>query len=110
MTVETGFPGLSPAGAQDPRKTSGVVSRINQGKMNVVGTVTLVTSASATTVVWPTIGVSSMPTLQPSSATAAAETPQPYVLAADVTAKVGFVITHTVTATATRTYRFSVLG
>lgn len=106
MTTESGYPGLKPNAT--PPETARVVNRINQGKVNNAGTVTLATSASSTRVSWPTIGPNDQPVLFPRSSTAAVEATTTYLLS--VSAEVGFVVAHSVTATATRTYSFIIGG
>lgn len=66
------FPGLPVRGA-DPRQVAGVVNRLNLGKMNCTGTLTLAAGQASTTVADPRVDAGSHIGLMPLTASAAAE-------------------------------------
>lgn len=104
--MSTGYLGL-PVHGGTPREVATVVNRLNQGKMNVTGSVTLAENADDTTLSDPRIGPDSVIVFMPTTASAAAELGTLYVTDQGAgTAK----INHSNAATDDRTYRYAVLG
>lgn len=92
-------------GEKDPRKISDVVRQLVEGKSNAVGSFTLATGVTTTTVKAPTCSPSSIPLWSAQTVTAAAEPNMSYV------ASYGqFVLTHSSSAVATRSFGFFVVG
>ena len=85
---------LAPQEKSIPRIVQ-AINQLLQGRVNSTGVVTLRTGATTTVVAAPNCGPASQVFLTPKTAHAAALTPPPYVLAANVTLG-QFVITHPV--------------
>lgn len=111
MTTESGFPDLSPIAARDPQKVSQIVSRMNRGKLNCTGTITLRDGQVTTTVLDKRVGPDSVILLMPTTAKAAADVGAAgsvYISAR--TGGVSFQITHPNTADTDKTFGYAVLG
>lgn len=72
MTTPSGYVGLPVTGA-DGRAVAAVVNRLNQGKLNCTGSVTLTASQATTTIGDPRLTGGSVILLMPKTANAAAE-------------------------------------
>jgi hypothetical protein len=110
MTAETGFRGLTPMDARDPQKVSTIVSRMNQGKLNCTGTVTLSPGAATTTVSDLRVGSDSLIILMPTTANAAADMAAGNVYISARTAGVSFQISHPNNANADKNFGYAVIG
>jgi len=86
------------------RKASLWMLEANQGRLNNVGTVTLLSGTVSTVVSDMRVGINSFIGLMPTTANAAAESP--YIN----TTKQSFTITHANAATGDRTFRYCILG
>src|SRR5258708_6228597 len=82
-------------GEKDPRRISDVVRQLMEGRSNSVGTVTLATSATSTTVSAPTCAPGSLIFFTPQTAHAAAEIAAGTIYIAPGNVTQGqFIITH----------------
>ena len=72
MTTSTGYVGLPVAGG-DGRAVASVVNRMNQGKLNCTGSVTLAANQATTTLNDPRLAGGTVILLMPLTANAAAE-------------------------------------
>jgi hypothetical protein len=94
---------------QDLKKVILALQQVASGRSNATGTVTL--STAATTVISPTqagtIAIGSTPILTATSSGAAAEIPTMYVSAVT---NGSFTVTHTVSSSTSRTFRYAILG
>lgn len=102
----SGFPGLD-AGETNLRRIVGVVSRLLQGKLNAVATVTLTANSATTTFDDPRIGGASFLGFTPRTANAAAGLTVLRVTAKD---KGTATLTHANNAQADRTYDVLIIG
>ena len=96
---------LSPA-ERDLFRIVAAVRQLMEGRSNAVGTFTLATAATATTVSAPTCAATSIVLLMPKTANAAAALATTFV----TPAKAAFVVTHLSAATTDRTFGFVALG
>jgi hypothetical protein len=103
-----GFPGLPPSGAA-PRQVASVVNRLNQGKLNCTGSVTLTPGAAATEVTDARAGAGSVVLLMPLTASAAAEVAAGG-LYVSTRAKGAFTVTHANNGSINRTFGYVILG
>jgi hypothetical protein len=99
-------PGLTET---DPRKIVLALQQLAAGRSNAVGSVTLATGASTTTVTTPNCAAGSTPILTPASAAAATELGNGTIYVSAVS-NGAFTITHANSATAGRTFLYAVLG
>lgn len=104
----SGFPGLPFQGA-DSRQIAAVVNRINQGKINCTGEVTLAAGAPTTLVLDHRAGPGSHVSLMPLTASAAAELAAGtlHVAARDAGA---FLLGHAASAAADRRFGYALIG
>ncbi|WP_298274542.1 hypothetical protein [uncultured Bradyrhizobium sp.] len=93
----------------DLKKIVLAIQGLAAGRSNAVGTVTLGTGVSTTTVSSPNVASGSTPILTPASASAATELGNGTVYVSTV-ANGSFTITHANSATAGRTFLYAVLG
>lgn len=93
----------------DLKKIVLAIQGLAAGRSNAVGTVTLATGASTTTVSTPNAASGSTPILTPASASAAAELGNGTLYVSAV-ANGSFTITHANSATAGRTFLYALLG
>jgi len=104
----SGFPAL-PAAGGDPRQIAAVVNRINQGKINCTGSVTLTPGQATTTVTDARAGAGSFIGLTAVTASAATE------LAAGTCyvsgrARGSFTLAHANNATTDRAFLYAIVG
>jgi hypothetical protein len=99
-------PGLTET---DLRKIVLALQQLAAGRSNAVGSVTLATGASTTTVTTPNCAAGSTPILTPASAAAATELGNGTIYVSAVANGV-FTITHANSATTGRTFLYAVLG
>jgi hypothetical protein len=92
-----------------PRDVAQVVNNILQGKINSVGTVTLAANAATTTVNDSRVTANSAIIFTPQTAHAAAIA-LPYVLKANITEGVSYVITHANDANSDKVFAVALLG
>ncbi|WP_119461852.1 hypothetical protein [Rhodospirillaceae bacterium SYSU D60014] len=104
----TSFPSLPPGGG-DPRQVATVVNRMNQGKLNCTGELTLSAAQSSTTVSDPRAGVGSTILLIPLTPSAAAEQAAGG-LYLSARANGSFVVGHADTAQADRRFGYAIIG
>ena len=103
----TGFPGL-PSNA-DSRQIVAVVNRVNLGKLNCTGTVTLLAGQSITTVTDHRATADSVVIFAPLSASAAAEQGAGGMYVSSRTTG-SFAIAHANNAQVDRTFGYAVIG
>jgi hypothetical protein len=103
-----GFPGLPVRGA-DPRQVASVVNRLNLGKLNCVGTVTLAAGQASTTVTDSRADASSHIGLTPLTPDAAAEAAGGALHIADRGAG-SFTIAHANNAQTDRIFSYLIIG
>lgn len=104
--MSTGYLGL-PSHGGTPREVATVVNRLNQGKMNVTGEITLTASSTTTTLTDPRIGPDSVIEFMPLTANAATAKASLYVTdRGDGTAT----LNHSSTADADKTFGYAILG
>ncbi len=94
-----------PVAVSTPRQTAEAVNQLLDGKINAVGTVTLNTSTTTTSVSDRRCGAESVIVLMPTTANAAAES-----LYVNARSKQQFTITHANNSQADRTYAYAILG
>ena len=113
MTLPT-FPGVARDLSDERRHRrdlATVVNRINAGKVNAVGEVTLTASATTTTITDPRLTPTSFLSLWPLTANAAAELDAQHPYAAEADRGLGsWVLTHRSDAGADRSFRFLIIG
>jgi hypothetical protein len=104
----TGFPGLPPGGG-DPRQVAVIVNRMNRGKLNCTGEVTLKAGQPTTTVTDARASATSILLLMPLTASAAAAQAggEMHVSARD---NGSFTISHANTAQADRRFGYAIIG
>lgn len=95
----------------DPKKMNRSIQQLAAGRSNAVGTVTLMTSATSTTVTDPNCAAGTTPILTPCTSDAAAEIKNGtlYMPAATIV-NGGFVIRHANGASSDRTFRYALYG
>lgn len=98
-----------PAAGGTPREVANAVNQVINGKINSVSEVTLTAGASSTTVNDPLVSKSSGFLFSPRTANAAAIA-TPYVLEANITDGVSYVITHVNNGNTDKIFRVAVLG
>jgi hypothetical protein len=108
MTTETGFPDLTSANARDPQQARQVINRINRGKLNCIGMMTLSANVGTTTVLDPRVGPYSVVLLMPATANAAAALATTYV--SDRSNKTSFTVSHSNNAQTDRSYGYALFG
>jgi hypothetical protein len=99
-------PGLTET---DPKKIVLAIQQLAAGRSNAVGSVTLATGASTTTVTTTNCAAGSVPILVPTSANAAAEIGNGTMYVSAV-ANGAFTITHANAAATGRTFLYAVVG
>ena len=104
----TGFPGLPPGGG-DLRQVAAIVNRMNLGKLNCTGELTLAFAQTSTTVSDPRAGTESVILLVPLTASAAAEQAAGG-LYLSARANGGFVVSHADTAQTDRRFGYAIIG
>ncbi len=102
-----GFPGLPPDA--DARRIVAVVNRVNLGKLNCTGTVTLLAGLSITTVADHRATADSVVMFMPLSASAASEQAAGGMYVS-VRATGSFAIAHANNAQVDRTFGYAVIG
>ena len=103
----TGFPGLPPNA--DSRQIVAVVNRVNLGKLNCTGTVTLLAGQSITTVTDHRAAAESFVAFMPLSSNAAAEQGAGSMYVSNRTTG-SFSITHANNAQVDRIFGYAVIG
>jgi hypothetical protein len=93
----------------DPKKIILAIQQLAAGRSNAVGSVTLATGASSTTVTTENCAAGSVPILVPTSANAAAEFGNGTIYVSAVT-NGAFTIAHANSATTGRTFLYAVMG
>jgi hypothetical protein len=93
----------------DLKKIILAIQQLAAGRSNAVGSVTLATGASSTTVTTANCAAGSVPILVPASANAAAEVGNGTLYVSAV-ANGAFTITHANSATTGRTFLYAVVG
>lgn len=99
-------PGLAET---DLRRIVLAIQQLAAGRSNAVGSVTLATGSSTTTVPTPNCAAGSTPILTPATANAASELGNGTMYVSAV-ANGSFTITHTNSATTGRTFLYAILG
>jgi len=99
-------PGIAEA---DLKKIVLAIQQLAAGRSNAVGSVTLATSSSTTTVSTPNCATGSTPILTPATANAATELGNGTMYVSAV-ANGAFTITHANSATTGRTFLFALVG
>lgn len=93
----------------DLKKIVLAIQQLAAGRSNAVGSVTLATGATTTTVSTPNCAAGSTPILTPATANAAAELGNGTIYVSAVT-NGAFTIAHANSATAGRTFLYAILG
>ena len=119
MTTESGYPNAPrDAGGSEPdlirqfaRQIASVVNRLNRGKFNVTGTVTLTEDETTTVLTDERLTINSVVVFDPETANAAAELygASMYVLTADRN-NGSWTITHANNSQTDRTFTYAILG
>ena len=91
------------------KSIAAVANRVNSGKFNAVGSVTLTAGTTTTTVVDPRINMFSFIQFDPTTAHALAAVPTTYVAQVDRTDG-QMIITHTNNSQTDRTFNYLVIG
>lgn len=105
--MTTGFPALTVGG--DPRELAAVVNRMNLGRLNCVGEVTLLPDQTSTVVADSRVTAGSFVGLTPLTAAAAAELASGAVYVA-ARAQGGFTLAHASSAGAARSFVYVIIG
>lgn len=99
-------PGISET---DLKKINLAIQQLAAGRSNAVGSLTLATGSSTTTILTPNCAVGSTPILTPATASAAAEVGNGTMHVSAV-ANGSFTITHANSATPGRTFLYAIIG
>lgn len=97
---------LPPGGTQDPRFIAEVVNGIKDGRIDSVGSVTLVANTAQTTLTDVRLSENSVPILQPCTANAAVANQTAHV----VVSNGSLIIHHASDAQVDKTFKYAILG
>ena len=97
---------LPPGGTSDPRFVAEVVNGIKDGRIDSVGSVTLVANTAQTTVTDVRLSENSIPILQPCTANAAVANQTAYASVSNGS----FIIYHASNAQTDKTFKYAILG
>ena len=108
MTTGGGIIPLSPS-EKEPYRIVATVRQLIEGRSNAVGTFTLYTGATSTTVTAVNCGPSSIVHFNPQTANAAAAYSTTFISSSNITPR-QFIVTHGSTSTTDRTFSYEVRG